>query len=88
MACIEEVLRGVERYQGCYQASIEMQKNMNFQERKSMKSKQIRLKQYQPYIKSSKSMINHSNIKLKRECIHNPKALNNLTYFIHKNKSR
>ena len=42
MACIEEVLRGVERYQGCYQASIEMQKNMNFQERKSMKSKQIR----------------------------------------------
>ena len=42
MACIEEVLRGVERYQGYYQASIEMQKNMNFQERKSMKSKQIR----------------------------------------------
>ena len=42
MACIEEVLRGVERYRGCYQASIEMHKNMNFQERKSMRSKQIR----------------------------------------------
>ena len=42
MACIKEVLRGVERYRGCYQASIEMHKNMNFQERKSMKSKQIR----------------------------------------------